>query len=155
MKLNLNRGFTLIELMIVVAIVGILSSIAYPAYTESVLKGRRAQGRTALAELMQQQERYLTQTNTYLAFTNVGGTTDPATVPFKTFSGDNATNGAYLLSSGLCASGTGTFTITECVQVIATPNSADVVAGTLRMTSTGRKDCTGTASSTRPELCWP
>ena len=62
------RGFTLIELMITVAIVGILASIAYPSYIESVRKGRRAEARAALTELMQQQERFMTQNNTYRAF---------------------------------------------------------------------------------------
>ena len=55
---KINSGFTLVEVMIVVAIVGILASIAYPSYQESVRKGRRAQARTALSELVQQQERY-------------------------------------------------------------------------------------------------
>ena len=68
MSKSSNAGFTLIELMITVAIVGILASIAYPAYTSSILKGKRAEGRAAVTELMQQQERYMTQRNTYLAY---------------------------------------------------------------------------------------
>jgi type IV pilus assembly protein PilE len=150
MKNSLSRGFTLIELMIVVAIVAILASIAYPAYTSSIVKGKRAEGRAALTELMQQQERYLTQRNTYLAFTNSGGVTNPASVPFKTFSGDSATSPAYFLSAGACPSGTATLAITECVRVIATPTRADPAAGNIQLTSTGTKDCSVSGSM----VCW-
>ena len=47
-----SRGFTLIELMIVVAVIAILGAIAYPSYQESVRKGRRGEARAALQELM-------------------------------------------------------------------------------------------------------
>ena len=70
MKYQTNRGFSLIELMIVVAIIGIMASIAYPAYTGAVLKGKRAEGRKALAELLQQQERYMSQHNCCLLYTS-------------------------------------------------------------------------------------
>ncbi|WP_394787638.1 type IV pilin protein [Rhodoferax sp.] len=167
MKILFSKGFTLLELMIVVAIVSILAAIAYPAYTSSVLKGKRAQARTALADLMQQQERYMTQKNCYFAFTNAAGVVTAAAssacgitastpVPFKTFSGDSQASAAYQLSAGICpAAGSTTFLISECVQVIATPIKADPAVDVLRMTSTGIKDCTGTASSTNPTLCWP
>ncbi|QQQ02870.1 type IV pilin protein [Lysobacter enzymogenes] len=62
------RGFTLIELMIAVTIVGILVAIAYPAYTDSVRKSRRAQAKADLAELTQLAERWYTANNSYAGF---------------------------------------------------------------------------------------
>ena len=149
MKRSIHSGFSLIELMIVVAIIAILASVAYPAYTSSIIKGKRAEGRTALTELMQQQERYMTQRNTYLAFTNSSGTTTPASAAttFKVFSGDSLTNTAYTLSAAVCSS---TTSIAECVMVEATPVRPDAEAGTLQILSTGQKTCTGS----KPTVCW-
>lgn len=147
------RGFTLIELMIVVAVIAILAAIAYPAYTDSILKGRRAQARTAILEMIQQQERYMTQRNTYLKFTNTGGTTNPAGVPFKIFAGDSPEGTPYWLSADVCDT---TQLINECVKVTATPTqNSDTAVTSLSMTSTGLKSCTGTASSSNFKICWP
>lgn len=145
-------GFSLIELMIVVAIVGILAAVAYPAYTSSIQKGRRAQARTAILELLQQQERYMTQRNTYVAFSNTNGTTTPASVPFKTYSGDSPDTGYYWLSAGVCSN---TLAITECVEVVATPKISDPLVGNLSMQSTGQRSCSGSVSSSNFKLCWP
>ncbi len=60
-----NSGFTLIELMIVVAIIGILAAIAYPSYNEHVRKTRRVAAGACLMELAQFMERYYTTNMSY------------------------------------------------------------------------------------------
>lgn len=68
------RGFTLIELMVVVAVVAILAAIALPSYQESVRKGRRGQAKADLIEVGQLAERYRTvNNNSYTGFTLPAG----------------------------------------------------------------------------------
>ena len=64
-KLHGVRGFTLIELMIVVAIVGILSAIAYPSYAEYIRRGHRSEARAGLLQAAQWMERAATATGKY------------------------------------------------------------------------------------------
>ncbi|MCU7798619.1 MAG: type IV pilin protein [gamma proteobacterium symbiont of Lucinoma myriamae] len=60
-----NKGFTLIELMIVVVIIGTIASIALPAYLDSVKKAKRLEAQSALLGLAQAMERHFTETNNY------------------------------------------------------------------------------------------
>ena len=65
MQKKQQKGFTLIELMIVVAVVGILSAIAYPSYTEYVRRGHRADARAGLLQAQLWMERAATATGVY------------------------------------------------------------------------------------------
>lgn len=76
-----SRGFTLMELMITVAIVGILSAVAYPAYTAHIAKGRRAEARATLVEAAQWMERFYSENYRYDKNTAGTATTDTTLFP--------------------------------------------------------------------------
>ncbi len=64
-RIHHSSGFTLIEIMIAVAIVGILAAIAYPNYTAYVERGKRSDGRALLLEAASRMERYYSDCNKY------------------------------------------------------------------------------------------
>ncbi len=101
-------GFTLIELMIVVGIIGMLTAIAYPTYTEYVIKTKRTDAKDKLSEVMFEMERYNTRNRTYtLDMTDLGYAADPI----------QSDEGLYSIDATVCSAGS----IRTCVNLTATP----------------------------------
>jgi type IV pilus assembly protein PilE len=123
---RLSRGFTLIELMIVVAVVAILAAIALPNFNDSVRKSRRGQAKADMVELAQIYERFHTDNNTY-----VGASAKPG---FPTQSPKTGT-ARYSLSAPAPVETQSTFVIT------ATPLDAQTkdACGTMTIDQAGRK----------------
>jgi type IV pilus assembly protein PilE len=69
MNYRMNKGFTLIELMIVVAIIAILAGIALPSYQESIKKAKRADAKAALMTVAGAMERHMTEKDSYTGAT--------------------------------------------------------------------------------------
>jgi len=118
-------GFTLVELMIVVAIVGILASIAIPSYVEYVKKGRRAAAQSHLMEIAQREQQYLLDARTYAASLTTLGITTPTDVA------------NYYTIQVNVADAPPSFTITATAQGTQTSD------GNLTLDSTGAKTPTG------------
>jgi type IV pilus assembly protein PilE len=62
---SMNRGVTLLELMVVILILGLLASIAVPSYRQYVMRAHRAEAKSALLNLAAAQEKFYLQNNTY------------------------------------------------------------------------------------------
>lgn len=129
-----NKGFSLIELMIVLAIIGVLGAISYPSYDSYMKKSRRSDAKIALQGMADRQERFYLQNNTYTTNTaNVGGT--------------GTEKNYYVLS--INSADVNTFTLTATA-VAGGPQATD--------TTTNHGDCTvlqlTAAGAKTPDACW-
>jgi type IV pilus assembly protein PilE len=124
-----NSGFSLVELMIVIAILGILASVAYPSYTSYVKKGSRADGIDSLLSLAGRMEEYYMNNDTYADATVGSATSSDGLYTLAITSADGFN---YLLT--------------------ATPAKGDPECGNLTLDSLGQKGVT--AAGATADDCW-
>ncbi len=137
--MKFSKGFSLLELMIAVAIVGIIASIAYPAYQEYVREARRSDAKAVLIEMSQWMEREYTVNGRYTNASNA----IPSLPIVK--SPKDGTDVVY--NVGVTAATTSTFTLTA-TPAVGGPQEGDD-CGNLSITQTGAKSASGTATD-----CW-
>ena len=142
-----QRGINLIELMIVVAIIGIIMSFAYPAYLEQIRDTRRADCTGALVGLGNAMERHYSINGSYLAAAAAGADTG---VPAIYAASCPVDGGAATYNITIAAAATSTYTLN------AAPTGAQTgdECGTLTLTNTGVKGVTGASGGVTWQNCW-
>lgn len=138
-------GFTLIEVMVVVAIIGIMAAIAFPSYQDHLRKGRRADAKAGLLELAQFMERFYTENNRYDQ--NNAGTA--VSLPFTQTPKDGATK-FYNIAFASGTLGTSGFTL-EATPIAGSPQAGDV-CGNYTINQSGTKALSG--ASWTVSQCW-
>lgn len=136
-------GFTLIEILVAVTILAIIAAIALPIYQDKIYKGRRADAKTALADLGNRMERYYAQNNTYATATIASGVSTTDVLASAASAGTTYT--LSIVSAGTTAT-------TWTIQAAPTgAQSSDTLCGTLSLTSTNVKTISGTGTASQ---CW-
>lgn len=149
MKKIFPKGFTLIELMIVVVIIGVLAAIAYPSYQKYTVQTRRSDAHVSLTKAANQQERFMTECGNHYARVLAGGTRSCGTGPTYTDGvlalGAAAPilspDGHYVITLTAPTNGC---PITSCYEFVADPNASGASArqnndGKIKIDSLGRK----------------
>ncbi len=142
-----QTGFNLIELMIVVAVIGIIVGVAYPGYQEQVRKSRRADCAGALTSLGSSMERFFTVNNSYLGAGAGGGNTGAPTIFSATCPIDGGETTYNLTIQAATAS-------TYTVQAAPVGRQTSDKCGTLTLTNTGLKGVSGAKAGVTWQDCW-
>lgn len=122
--MKLHKGFTLVELMIAIAIIGILASVAIPQYTSYVQRGYRSDALAAIQQIMNAQERYYTDNATYTTnLSKLGFAAATYTTP----------KGKYVITAKQC----GAQALTRCIQTEAVPQASQITDGTITINTQG------------------
>ncbi|MBM5570296.1 MULTISPECIES: type IV pilin protein [Deefgea] len=149
-----HNGFTLIEMMIVVAIIGILAAIAIPNYQDYVRKSRRTDATIAISKVQQAQEKWRANNTSY---SKILGTDELNLTSGATTASMSSENGYYTLSiakdgSGCTGNPDGT---TYCIKATAVSGKSQTAdkAGTTDCSTIYMHILNGNAKGT-PAACW-
>lgn len=143
-----QTGFTLIELMIVVAVVAILAAIAYPSYMEQIAKSRRADAQRAVSEAEQYLRRYFAAKDTY------EGAELPNVLTKSPQSGDAAYNIVLIEDDKEVSAITSKYATEFIVRAVRTGGMTKDRCGNLEVTSTGKKTQLNAESSATMADCF-
>ena len=126
MMMDKSKGFSLVELMVVVAIIAIIAGIGIPQYNQQVTSAKRSDGMQMLTRIMASQERYFSNEISY--------TTDLTDLGFASSANLESTEGNYKITATACAGG-----IQQCVLLTAVPQGGQLKDGNLTLNSRGAK----------------
>ena len=142
-----HSGFTLMELMVVVAIAGILAAVAYPSYTGYVTKTKRSVATSMLTQIANRQEQYYLDNKAYADdLTDMNYSADPLYVDDN---GNPATAANAVYQLDITAHTNRSYTLSAIPQNIQA--SRDTECGTMTITNTGQK---GEGGSGNVSDCW-
>lgn len=145
-RVQSESGFTLIELMITVAIIGILAAVAFPSYKSHIQRGNRASARAALMEAQQFMERFYAANDSYATDKAGGAVALPAR-----FAAVPAESPKYSIALGTAGSVTAAAVTSSSYALEATPIQTDEQCATLWLKHTGEKGTSGTGTVAD---CW-
>lgn len=155
----MEKGFTLIEMMIVVAIVGIIAAIAYPSYQDSIMRSQRADAQTTLSSLASVQERYYTQQAPATYAADFKTLVDNSLASGTTQIPSNEDLYTITLSNAGCSSTIGGKTVYSCFTLTAQPvaggrQAKDTECWKMIQTQSGKSSENKAGTSNPTGTCW-
>jgi len=144
-----QRGFSLIELMIVVAIVGILAAIGYPSYRDSVRKANRTEGKALLVDAANRQERFYSNNNSYTAnMTQLNYAANPAISESQYYS-------VAAVALPVASGGTGNIATSFLLSATAQGGQADdTQCAVISIDNLGQKTAVASGGGDTSTICW-